>query len=110
MSDQGFFQKSINAAGAAAQAMTATGNINGSSTSVAVTPAALSTVSLPEQLASAGQTITVTNVDGAFIVTVAVQTGDSIGGVVDGTAALAAVALTTGVFTSLGAGGWIQTV
>jgi len=86
MSDQGMFQRNINSDGAAAQAFAEAGAI-ASTTSVAVvdTTAGDVAVSLPDQLAAAGMTITVVKLVAANILTIGVTDPlNSLDGAADG--------------------------
>ncbi len=99
MSDQGMFQRNINSDGAAAQSFDGDGDIDSTSSVVAVdTTDANVTVSLPSQLASAGMTITVVKPIAANDVIIVVQTGDSLDGVVDAPVSILAAA---GAYASL---------
>jgi len=110
MSDQGFFQRSINSEGFAGQSVTETGDIAGTASVVTATVTAASPykISLPDQVANAGRTVTVVNVNGGDILTVGVQLGDSLGGMVDAVSAGLAVALDFQVFVSMGSDGWLK--
>jgi len=111
MSDQGFFQRTINTDGSAAESVTAAGSISGTSDVVnANTSAGAYTVLLPDQDANAGRYVTVVNTDGTDILTVGVQSGDSLGGVVDGTSAGLAAPLDFQTFVSMGSSGWLKII
>ena len=89
MSDNNFFQRSINVDGNSSQSVSAAGDIGSGTTVVAAdTTAAAYTVSLPDQVGAAGQTIT--EWLGQIGDRAQPQTGDSMAGVVDATAAIAA--------------------
>jgi len=109
MSDQGFFQRSINSEGFAGQSVTEAGNIAGTASVVTATTVVATpyTILLPDQVANAGRTVTVVNVTGSAILTVGVQSGDSLDGIVDGDSAGLAVALAFQTFVSMGSAGWL---
>jgi len=103
MSDQGFYQRNINAGGTALQNTTEAGNIASTSTVVAGdTSGGAYTIRLPEQSANAGRTVTVVNVDGSDILTVGVQVGDRLGALLDGSTPIPAVALSYRTFFCTG--------
>lgn len=104
MADQNHFEKSINAASVGAQALSADGDISSTSTVVTVDSTAGDvSVNLPGQAAAAGSQITVVKLVSANNVIVKVQSGDSLGGVVDATDTLATgTAYLVGVYASTG--------
>lgn len=110
MSDNNFFQRSINVDGNAAESLAAAGDIGSASTVVAVdTTSGSFQVDLPDQVGAAGQQITVVKTVAANDLTIGVQTGDELDGVTDNTTSIltAAGAYASAVFVSTGAS-WAQ--
>jgi len=109
MSDQGFYQRNINASGSGVQSFTEAGEIAGGVTVVkADTNSGVYLMTLPDQIGNAGVTIVAVNLGGGNVAGVGVQVGDSINGTVDGSSAFGAAVLDFGVYTSMGADGWVR--
>jgi len=111
MSDQGFYQNSINTTGNAAESFSIPNTIQNNpispTTTVVVvdTTAGEVTVDLPDALSSAGARVTVVNTTGTNAVRVGPSGTDTIDGVV-GSVPVAATAYASTSVVSLGAGGW----
>ncbi len=104
MSDQGMFQRNINSDGSAAQGRVEAEAIDSTSSVVFVdTSSGAVQIFLPDQVASAGQRITVVNVDGGDVVRVTAKTGDSMDGVANASAQVAAAAYGSVTVVSTGA-------
>ena len=109
MSDQGFYQRNINAGSAATQSFTEAGEIAGGVTvAKGDTNSGAYLMRLPSALANAGATVVGVNLGGGNALGVSVQTGDAINGVVDGSSVFGAGALAFGVYTSMGSAGWVR--
>ena len=111
MSDQGFYQRTINlGSGGSVEYFTEDGSAS-SNVSVMIADTTIVYIPLlPDSVVTAGQTVVVVHIGGPNDLRVGVQPGQYLNGVLVGSVLIGIPDYSFGVFASLGADGWVQII
>ncbi len=109
MSDQNFYNPSINSAGPpSVQSFVEAGDIDDTATvAKADTSSGAYIMTLPDQILNSGRTIVAVNVGGGNTVGVGVQSGDSLNFVVDASDDIGSAVGGFAIYISAGSDGWL---
>jgi len=109
MSDQGFFQRTINLGTAGSvEYFTEDGSATGSVAVMIADTTVVYIPLLPDAVAAVGRTVVAVHIGGPNDLRVGVQAGQSLNGVPAGSVLIGIPDYSFGVFTSMGADGWLQ--